>query len=88
MDSMLSFPLVRCRDCDSGLLQAVDVVGPLDGSSIVARYCPECECRDVVVADAFAVQVWQRRNTRLAEWMGGMAEALAGELAVEMDAGA
>jgi hypothetical protein len=69
--------LVRCRDCGSRLLQPEQVVGPVDARSIVARFCPECERHDVVVADDEAVQVWLRREERIRESMTAVADRCA-----------
>ena len=74
-------PLVRCRDCGSPLLQLLDVVGPIDGLSIIMRFCPECERRDAAVAEHAAVMAWRRRDARTARWMAMAADALAAELA-------
>ena len=76
-----SIPLVRCRDCDSPLLQLREVVGPIEGSSVVARYCPDCERSDTVVAEHAAVEAWLRRDARTASWMTSAADELAAELA-------
>ena len=80
-------PLVRCRDCDSPLLQIVDIAGPIAGSVIVARHCPECERADTVVAEHEAVQTWLRREARLLTWMLAAADTLAAGL-VPSDGGA
>lgn len=76
-----SLSLVCCRDCASPLLQPVCVAGPIDGRSLVTRFCPDCERRDVVVADDLAVRVWLRRDARLMAWMARAADSLAAELA-------
>jgi hypothetical protein len=81
MPGYSSIPLVRCRDCDSPLLQLCEVVGPIDGSSVVARYCPDCERSDTVVAEHAAVEAWLRRDARTAGWMSTAADELAAELA-------
>jgi hypothetical protein len=81
MASHSSIPLVRCRDCDSLLLQLLEFVGPIDGSSVVARYCPDCERGDTVVAEHAAVEAWLRRDARTASWMTIAADELAAELA-------
>jgi hypothetical protein len=75
-----SIPLVSCRDCASPLLQPLDVVGPIGGTSIVTRFCPECERRDIVVAEDIAVQTWLRRDECIAAWMTASADVLASEL--------
>ncbi len=69
--------LVRCRDCGSRLLQPVEVTASLGGMSIVTRHCPECERRDVVVADDPVVQAWLRREERVRDRMVAFADALA-----------
>ena len=74
-------PLVRCRECGSKLLQPLAVVGPVEGLSIVARFCPECGRRDIVVGEHLAVEVWLRREERVAAWMEESADALALALA-------
>ena len=76
-----SIPLVRCRDCDSPLLQIVDIAGPIAGSVIVARHCPECERRDTVVTEHAAVQTWLRREARLMTWLLAAADSLAAQVA-------
>lgn len=81
-----SIPLVRCRDCASPLLQPLDVAGPIDGQSIVVRFCPDCERMDSVVAEHFAVDLWLRRDERIAAWMSASADALAAKLAPGVDA--
>ena len=77
-----SISLVRCRDCASALLQPLDVAAPIDGSSIVSRFCPDCGRRDTVVAEHVAVEAWLRRDERIAAWMAASADALAAELAL------
>jgi hypothetical protein len=77
MISRVSIPLVRCRECASPLLQPVEVVGPIGDTSIVTRFCPECERRDTVVAEDFAVQAWLDRDRRIAGWMARSADAIA-----------
>jgi hypothetical protein len=74
-------PLVRCRDCDSPLLQLEHVAGPIDGQSIVTRFCPDCERRDTVFAGDKAVQVWLRRERRITSRMAEYADELAERLA-------
>ena len=69
--------LVRCPDCGSRLIQPVDVVGPMDGSSIVSRFCPECDRQDAVVADDLVIQVWLRRDERTRVSMVAIANLLA-----------
>jgi hypothetical protein len=76
-----SISLVRCRGRDSRLLQLLEVVGSIDGSSVVARYCPDCERSGTVVAEHAAVEVWLRRDERIASWMTAAADELAGVLA-------
>jgi hypothetical protein len=73
-------PLVHCRECASPLLQPLDVAGPIDGLSIVARFCPDCEHRDLVVAEHIVVELWLLRNKRLATWMAALADAPAAEV--------
>lgn len=73
--------LVRCADCGSRLIQPVDVVGPMDGSSIVTRYCPDCDRQDAVVADDLAIQVWLRRDERTRVWIDTIANLLAASVA-------
>lgn len=87
MDRKLTLSLVRCRECDSRLLQAVDVVGPIDGSCVVARFCPECGRRDLVVAEGFAVRVWQRRDERIVTWLGTVADQIASAAEIAADVG-
>jgi hypothetical protein len=69
--------LVRCPGCGSRLIQPVDVVGPVGGSSIVTRYCPECDWQDAVVAEDIAIQVWLRRDERTKLSMTAIANLLA-----------
>jgi hypothetical protein len=83
-----SIPLVRCRDCASPLLQPLEVTAAIDGLSIVSRFCPDCARRDIVVAEDFAVQVWLRRDQRIAAWMAECADALAAQLALDESAAA
>ena len=75
--------LVRCRDCGSRLLQPVRVAGPLDGASIVDRFCPECERRDIVVASADAVARWLRHEEAIRARFGELADRLADVIAQE-----
>ena len=72
---------IRSRDCDGPLLQLLAVVGPIDGLSVIARSCPDCGRQDTVVAEHAAVEAWQRRDARTANWMEAAADAQAAELA-------
>ena len=74
-------PLVRCRECNSSLLQPIAVAGPIEGSSLVARSCPDCGRRDIVVAEDNAVQEWLLRDARIAAWMIAAADGIAAERA-------
>ena len=82
MSRSTSVPLVRCRACGSGLLQPLSAVDAIDGTSIVARHCPECDRRDFVVADDIAVQAWLTRDRRIAAWMAEVADSLATDIAL------
>ena len=75
-------PLVRCRECNSPLLQPIAVAGPIEGASLVSRFCPDCGLRDIVVAEDNAVQEWLLRDARIAAWMIADADAMAAELAL------
>jgi hypothetical protein len=79
--------LVRCRDCGSRLIQPVDVVGPIDRSSIVTRFCPECGRYDVVIANDSAVRTWLRREGQIRARVQEWAHALAGRADAEHVAG-
>ena len=68
------------------MLQPLDVACPIDGLSIVVRFCLDCERRDTVVAEHLAVEVWLRRDERIAAWMVAAADVLAAELALAGDA--
>lgn len=73
-------PLAECRECASPLLQPVDVAGPIDGSSIIMRFCPECAHTDFVVARHCDVELWLWRDERIAAWMAAAADVMAEEL--------
>ena len=75
-------PLAECRACASRLLQPVDVAGPIEGSSIVRRFCPECAHTDFVVAQHCDVELWLWRDERIAAWMATAADVMAEELAL------
>jgi hypothetical protein len=75
-------PLAECRKCASPLLQPVDVAGPIDGSSIVMRFCPECAHTDFVVAQHCDVDLWLWRDERIAAWMADAADVVAADLAL------
>jgi hypothetical protein len=81
MSRTIRFPLVRCRECDSPLLQPLAVTAAIDGLCLVSRYCPDCARRDIVVADEIAAQAWFRRERRMTAWITLCADALATELA-------
>ena len=70
-------PLIRCRNCDSKLLQLEDVSELSDGSYLAHRHCPECQSSDSVSVGSFAVRIWQAREERLLEQLRETANALA-----------
>jgi hypothetical protein len=75
-------PLAECRECTSPLLRPVDVAGPIDGSSIVMRFCPECAHTDFAVAPHCDVELWLWRDERIAAWMAAAADVMAEEHAL------
>jgi hypothetical protein len=81
-DSMLA--LIRCRECDSKLLQLERIWMLADGRRVVDRRCPECDTRDTVRVGTFATQLWLAREQRLRLDLMNAAEELArgAELAV------
>ncbi len=53
-------PLIRCRECDSKLLQLERIWLLADGRHVAERRCPECETVDQVTADPQALWAWRR----------------------------
>jgi hypothetical protein len=70
-------PLIRCRECDSKLLQLERVWMLADGRHIADRRCPECGTRDSVVVGMFATRLWLAREQRLRRDVKKAAEDLA-----------
>ena len=58
-------PLIRCRECDSKLLQLERIWLLADGRRVAHRRCPECGTRDSVTVGAFAMKLWLAREERL-----------------------
>jgi hypothetical protein len=58
-------PLIRCRDCDSKLLQLERMWMLGDGRRIADRRCPECDAHDSVIVGELAAQLWLAREERL-----------------------
>jgi DNA-directed RNA polymerase subunit RPC12/RpoP len=56
--------LVRCRECDSKLLQLERIWLLADGRRVADRRCPECGTRDRVTVGAFATKLWLAREQR------------------------
>ena len=71
--------LVRCRECDSKLLQLerIWLAPPLDGRRAADRRCPDCGTRDSVILGTFATQLWLARVQRLRLDLTKAAEELA-----------
>jgi hypothetical protein len=76
-------PLAHCPRCTSRLIYAVDAVG-FGSEVILDRRCPECEYRGCATASAAAAAIWYRRDTRILGGLLALADALAGESAVEI----
>ena len=57
--------LVRCRECDSKLLQLERIWLLADGRRVADRRCPECGTRDSVTVGVFATKLWLAREHRL-----------------------
>lgn len=76
-----ALPLVRCRDCNSSLLQPLRADRIDDDSSFVTRACPDCGRQDTVIADDVAVQAWLHREADTAARMATGADALAADIA-------
>src|SRR4051794_25551308 len=55
-------PVIRCRECDSKLLQLERIWLLADGRHIADRRCPECSTRDSVIVGPFATQFWLARE--------------------------
>ena len=69
--------LIRCRECDSKLLQLERIWVLADGRRIADRRCPECGMRDSVIVGTFATQLWLAREQRLRLDLMKAAEELA-----------
>jgi hypothetical protein len=68
--------LVRCRECESRLLQLERAWLLADGRRVAERRCPECGRRDSVTAAPEAIDAWLRREQRL---LGQLAAAAGAE---------
>src|SRR4249920_3774983 len=71
-------PLIRCRECDSKLLQLERIWLLADGRRVAHRRCPECGMRDSVTVGAFAMKLWLAREERLRSELSETASGLAG----------
>jgi DNA-directed RNA polymerase subunit RPC12/RpoP len=71
-------PLIRCRECDSKLLQLERIWLLADGRRVAHRRCPECGTRDSVTVGAFAMKLWLAREERLRSELLETAGELAG----------
>ena len=71
-------PLIRCRECDSKLLQLERIWMLADGRRVAHRRCPECGTRDSVTVGAFAMKLWLAREERLRAELSETADELAG----------
>jgi hypothetical protein len=69
-------PLTRCASCESDLLQPATAWRLPDGDHAIARWCPECDARDLVRADERATIVWMRREARLRRELERLADGL------------
>jgi DNA-directed RNA polymerase subunit RPC12/RpoP len=69
--------LIRCRECDSKLLQLERIWLLADGRRIADRRCPECGTRDSVIVGTFATRLWLAREQRLRLDLMKAAEKLA-----------
>ncbi len=69
-------PLIRCRRCDSSLLQLERMWLLADGRHAAERRCPDCDRHDMVVADPRALQIWANRERQLLETLEELAAAL------------
>ena len=76
--------LVRCPRCLSMLIYPADLAG-LDGDIVIARRCPECELRDLVVAPRVAALLWFDRYCRLGAELAAFGEALDDGLPLDVD---
>lgn len=76
-----ALPLVRCRDCNSSLLQPLRADRIDDDSSCVTRACPDCGRQDTVIAADVAVQAWLHREADIAAQLTTAADAHAAEIA-------
>jgi hypothetical protein len=56
--------LVRCRECDSKLLQLERIWLLSDRRHVADRRCPECGTLDSVTVGAFAAKLWLAREQR------------------------
>lgn len=70
--------LVRCRECDSKLLQLERIWLLSDGRRVADRRCPECGTRDRVTVGAFAAKLWLAREQRFRCDLIDAADRLAG----------
>jgi hypothetical protein len=70
-------PLIRCRACDSPLLQLERIWLLVDGRHAAERRCPDCDRHDMVVADPRALSIWAKRERQLLETLEELAAALA-----------
>jgi DNA-directed RNA polymerase subunit RPC12/RpoP len=77
-------PLVRCPICASGLIYPVRHA-TWEGQCVLDRRCPDCEHRDLVVANQLVVAVWLRRGAAAAEQLRALADALADGLSFELE---
>jgi hypothetical protein len=76
--------LVRCPSCLSPLIYPVDLAG-LEREIVVSRRCPECEHRDLVVAERLAALLWFDRYIRERSEIAGLCDALEDGLPVDLD---
>ncbi len=74
---MHMIPLIRCRACESKLLQVERIWALADGRNVAHRRCPECDMRDRVTVGSFALKLWMAREQRLREELDARATALA-----------
>lgn len=70
--------LVRCRECDSKLLQLERIWLLSDGRRVADRRCPECGTRDRVTVGVFAAKLWLAREQRVRRDLIEAADRLAG----------
>jgi hypothetical protein len=69
--------LVRCRECDSKLLQLERIWLLADGRRVADRRCPECGTCDSVAVGAFATKLWLAREQRFRRVLIEAADELA-----------